>query len=465
MKRRTFLMTLLLFLFTIHFGIMLIAIHTYRDTMGQAKERSSTVHYFIASGLLRDIAALDSRGADYKQGIADLSQPYGILAENQKAGIALYDGNTLVYLNLNGEGEPDLSVLPHNGDRRIALKKNGDRLAVWVAGRLPEPYNNYALVYDSDISSTLHGWYRMKNTMFGAGLIVSGFLGICLLLLLGRLFQPLSDISNTSRRIAEGDYETRLTIKGSDELAAMAQSFNHMTDEIQRQMEELVATAENKQLFIDNFAHELKTPLTTIYGYAEYLQRAAISEDEKHFALACILSESSRMQTMAYQMMELANLRSDQIHMEHLSLEDLFQKVKQAMLLKASEKKIDLLFYCEISKIYGDSNLLESLLVNLIDNAIKASNPGSPILVKAFEYDGAPMITVEDKGKGIPQEALSQVTQPYYRVEKHRHRRDGGAGLGLAICEQIVARHKAKLALTSSLGTGTTATITFTTST
>ena len=96
MKQRTFLMTLLLFLITINFGIMLIAIHTYRDTMGQAKESSSAVHYFIASGLLRDIAALDSRGADYKQGIADLSQPYGILAENQKAGIVLYDGNTLV---------------------------------------------------------------------------------------------------------------------------------------------------------------------------------------------------------------------------------------------------------------------------------------------------------------------------------------------------------------------------------
>ncbi len=463
MKRRTFLMTLLLFLITIHIGIMLIAIHTYRETMGQAKESSSAVHYYISSGLLRDITALDSRGIDYKQGIADLSQPYGILAENQKAGIALYDNNTLVYSSLDGEGESDLFELPQNGDRRITLKKNGDSLAVWVAGRLPEPYNNYALVYRSDIFSTLHGWNRMKNTMFVVGLIISGFLAIGLQLLLNRLFQPLRDISNTSKRIAAGDYATRLTIKGTDELAAMAQSFNQMADEIQRQMQELVATAENKQLFIDNFAHELKTPLTTIYGYAEYIQRAAISDDEKHFALECILSESSRMQTMAYQMMELANLRSDQIHMEPLSLEDLFQKVKQAMLLKATEKKIDLLFYCEIPKIYGDANLLESLFINLIDNAIKASNPGSPIMVKAFEYDETPMITVEDKGKGIPQKALSQVTQPYYRVEKHRHRVDGGAGLGLAICEQIVARHKAKLALTSNPGTGTTATITFTT--
>lgn len=465
MKRRTFLMTLLLFLITIHFGIMLIAIHTYRDTMGQAKESSSAVHYFIASGLLRDIAAMDSRGADYKQGITELSQLYGNLAENQKASIALYDGEVLVYSNSSEDGGFALSSLPSNGDRRIALKKNGDSLAVWVEGRLPEPYNNYALLYRSDISNTLHGWYRMKNAMIGIGLMISGFLAICLLLLLGRLFQPLSDISNTSRRIAAGDYSTRLTIKGKDELAAMAHSFNHMTDEIQRQMEELIATAENKQLFIDNFAHELKTPLTTIYGYAEYLQRAAISEEEKHFALECILSESSRMQTMAYQMMELANLRSDQIHMERLSVEELLQRVRQAMLLKASEKKIDLLFYCELSKIYGDTNLLESLLINLIDNAIKASNPGSPILVKAFEYDAAPMITVEDKGKGIPQKALSQVTQPYYRVEKHRHRCDGGAGLGLTICEQIAARHKAKLTLVSSPGAGTTATITFTTST
>lgn len=463
MKRRTFFMTLLLFVITIHVGIMLIAFHTYRETIGQAKESSSAVHYYISSGLLRDITALDSRGVDYKQGIADLSQPYGILAKNQKAGIAIYDENALVYSSLGEKGEVGFSELPQNGDRRITLKKNGGSLSVWVAGRLPEPYNNYALVYRSDISSTLQGWNRMKNTMFGVGLIISGFLAIGLRVLLNRLFQPLSDISNTSKRIAAGDYATRLTIKGTDELAAMANSFNQMTDEIQRQMQELVATAENKQLFIDNFAHELKTPLTTIYGYAEYLQRAAISEDEKQFALECILSESSRMQSMAYQMMELANLRSDQIHMEPLSVEVLFQKVRQAMLLKASQKKIDLLFYCEIQKIYGDVNLLESLLINLIDNAIKASNPGSPIMVKAFEYDDAPIITVEDKGKGIPQNALSQVTQPYYRVERHRHRSDGGAGLGLAICEQIVERHKAKLTLTSNLEAGTTATITFTT--
>jgi hypothetical protein len=92
-------------------------------------------------------------------------------SRKQKAGIALYDGNTLVYSSHSGEGQPDLSVLPNNR-ARIVLKKNDESLAVWVAGRLPESYN-YALFYGSDISSTLNRWYRMKNTMFEAGLIIS----------------------------------------------------------------------------------------------------------------------------------------------------------------------------------------------------------------------------------------------------------------------------------------------------
>ena len=463
MKRRTFLTTLLLFLLMINLGIMLITIYTYRDTMGQAKERSAAEHYFIASGLLKDIAALDNRGADYKQDIAGLAQPYGYLVGNQMAGIVLYDADHPVYSNIRGEIMSDFPTPPQNGDRLITLKEQNGNAAVFVTGRLPEPYNDYALLYRSDVSNTLHGWQRMKNTMFTIGLILSGALAICLLLLLGRLFQPLTDISKTSRRIAEGEYATRLTVTGKDELAEMAGSFNHMADEIERQMEELITTAENKQLFIDNFAHELKTPLTAIYGYAEYLQKASVPEDDRHFALECILSESSRIQTMAYQMMELANLRGDQIQMEPLPVSELFQKVKRAMTPKALEKNIDLLCYCELPKLYGDANLLESLLINLVDNAIKASNEGGPILIKALMDGAVPVVTVEDYGKGIPEEALSMVTQPYYRVEKHRHRRDGGAGLGLAICEQIAARHKAKLSFISSPGNGTTAKITFTT--
>ena len=462
MKHRTFFMTLLLFLLAVHAGILLIAIQTYRGMVEQMRTGAASEHYFIASGLLRDIATLDSRGMDYRQGVSGLAEPYGYLAVNQNSGISLYDGDTIVYSNIRAQSQVPTSA-PPAGDRRIILDEQDGGAFILVIGKLPAPYSNYTIHYRSDVSGALREWRRMRNTMFGTGLALSGILAIGLLLLLGKLFRPLRDISGTSSRIAGGEYATRLAIKGSDEIAEMAASFNHMTDEIERQMEILTAEAENKQIFIDNFAHELKTPLTAIYGYAEYMQKADLSEDDRQFALECILSQSDRMQTMAYQMMELAGLRGGQIRIERIDPVELFQKVKQDMTPCAAEKGVPLRFFCDLTELRGDAALLESLLANLIDNAIKASGEGSPVTVRAFLAAGVPAITVEDKGKGIPPEALSRLTQPYYRVEKHRNRRDGGAGLGLAICEQIAAKHGAKISFSSNPGNGTTVTITFTT--
>jgi signal transduction histidine kinase len=252
-------------------------------------------------------------------------------------------------------------------------------------------------------------------------------------------------------------------VKGRDELAELSASFNDMAVEIERQMDELTAAAENKQLFIDNFAHELKTPLTAIYGYAEYMQKTDISEDDKLFALSSVMSESSRIHTMALQMMELAGLRNDQVRIERLELSQLFAKVERTMAPAAEAKKIEMRFNRGVPELSGDAVLLESLLTNLIDNAVKASFEGGLISVSAFTEAGAPVITVTDNGKGIPAEALARLTQPYFRVEKHRHRRDGGAGLGLAICEQIAVKHGASLAFESAPGKGTTVKVTFTT--
>jgi signal transduction histidine kinase len=221
--------------------------------------------------------------------------------------------------------------------------------------------------------------------------------------------------------------------------------------------------ADNKQLFIDNFAHEIKTPLTAIYGYTEYLQKADLKEEDRQFSYDCILSESKRIQVMAGQMMELANLRSNEIHREILGVSELFNKVEQSLSYTARKKEIDLQFCADNLVLYGDIVLLESLLINLINNAIKASEPGSQIRIKAFEDDNTSIISVTDDGKGIPQAALAKLTQPYYRVEKHRHRQDGGAGLGLSLCEQIVQQHHAKLSFISTPGIGTEVRVTFTT--
>lgn len=465
MKNRTFLTTLALFLIAFNLGILIISVATFKDTVRRAEERSLGEHYFITSSFIKDLRAVESRGIDSSGSISSLLQPYSYLSGDRKVKLALYKDSQPVYSNrLDIDIQSRFLKPPQDGNRLVATQKTDDRSYVIVSGKLPAPYDVYTMVYLYDMTDAMTAWKQMKNMLFFAGLVISGLLAVGLLLLLNRIFKPLSQISQTSRKIAAGAYETRLPVTGHDELAEMAQSFNHMTEEIQRQMTELTAAAEKKQQFIDNFAHELRTPLTAIYGYAEYMQKAALTEDDRLSALGYIMSESRRMQTMAHQLLDLANLKNDQIAWEAQNAAGLFQAVKQTLQSKMEEKELQVEFVCQLDTVWGDAVLLQSLFVNLIDNAIKACDKGGHILVHAAVKDGKKTVRIQDNGKGMTPEMLRHITEPFYRGEKSRNRRDGGAGLGLAICKQIVLRHGAELTFNSQPGVGTTSTITFTTS-
>lgn len=464
MKRRTFLTTFALFLLFFNLGISIISVAMFRDTVSRAEERCLGEHYFIASALIKDFRAVESRGASLEATLSALLQPYSYLSGDSKMSLAFYKNNELVYSN------QDTSVLqgnplepPGNGNRLVTIRNVNDRTYIIVSGRLPVPYDAYVLVYTEDTTEAIRSWNRLKNMLFLAGSVLSVLFAFGLLIVLNRIFRPLQQISQTSRSIASGSYETRLPVSGHDELAEMAQSFNYMAGEIQRQMMELKDAADQKQQFIDNFAHELRTPLTAIYGYAEYVQKAVLSEDDRLSALNYIMSESRRLQTIAFQLMELANLQNDQITCEELEVTGLFETVRQTLSGKLAGKGVKMEFSSEIETIHGDACLMESLLINLIDNSIKACGKDGHIILSAIREGGKKTVRVQDNGKGMPPEVLSHITEPFYRGEKSRSRGDGGAGLGLAICKQIVARQGAELSFTSRLGEGTTAKVSFTT--
>ncbi len=465
MKRRTFLTTLALFLFFFNLGIFIISVTMFKDTVSRTEERSLAEHYFIASALIKDFYTVERRGINIEGSLSSLLQPYSYLSVDKKAGLVLYHNNQPVYSNQNTLAlQHNSMAVPKDGSRAATVQKTEKGTFVIVSGKLPAPYDPYTLIYTYDMTDAIRSWSYLKNILFMAGFAFSLFLAFCLLIILNRIFKPLKQISLTSKDIANGAYETRLTVYGHDELAEMAQSFNHMAEEIQHQMVALIDTADKKQQFIDNFAHELRTPLTAIYGYAEYMQKAVLTEDDRLSALDYVMSECRRLQTIAFQLLELANLKNDQIKYEDQNVSSLFERVEQTLYRKLSEKNILVEFRNEIETIRGDAALLESLLINLIDNAINASEKGKHVLVLATKETNKKMISIQDNGKGMPTEVLTQITEPFYRGEKSRNRNDGGAGLGLAICKQIALCHNAELSFASCPGEGTTAKITFTAS-
>ncbi len=463
MKNKTLFMTLGLFLLFFHGAVLLAASAMLQGILRTQRERCLGEHYMIASSLLRDMRALDTRGIEIPPFIDELMLPYLYFSQDGLTDVLLYQDGEPVYSNLDSNIALPALPLDLSGisqtDRLTAIE---DKRFLWAAGRLPEPYQSYTLAYRFDLREELEGWRQDRNLLLLVGTAFTVLFTGCLYLLINFLFHPLERVSRAAQNIAAGNFGERLPISGRDELAELSRSFNQMAGEIQRQMISLQQAAEQKQRFIDNFSHELRTPLTTIYGYAEYLQKAAVSPEDQQSALAYILSECKRMQNMAGQLLDLASLRGGELNREPLDAAALFEAVSSSAQYKASEKQVSVVFQRELETLSGDMDVLRLLLDNLVDNAIKACNPGEgKVLVRAFHEDGKDVLFVQDNGKGMSAEQLAHIREPFYRADKARSRRDGGAGLGLALCEQIVQAYQAEMDFTSQPGQGTSVRVVF----
>ncbi len=235
-----------------------------------------------------------------------------------------------------------------------------------------------------------------------------------------------------------------------------------MAEQIENQIRQLKEGAEQKQQFIDNFSHELRIPLTAIYGYAEYIQKALMSEEERYECTQFIMSECSRLQNMAYQLLDMALLRREDMKEKNCSVKELFAESEKIMYMRAAEKKISLTYVLPQNyMIRGNMEQLLILMNNLIDNAVKASRQEDEICIYAYAEESAVVVEVEDHGTGMEIEQIPHIKEAFYRVDKARSRAAGGAGLGLAICERIVQIHHADMSFISEPGVGTLVKLSF----
>jgi signal transduction histidine kinase len=451
MKNKTYIWTLVLFLLFINGGIMIFSIVNTKHNLSGIKESYLREHNFLVNGMTKDIMAMENKGYTKDTAIALSYDSYAMQVEVQKIYLQIYKDKKSVYSSLPVEAT--LSGKEINEEKDVTeitvVTLNGKKY-IQISGYLPEQYSQYALVYYADITDIVHDWEKLNNSLFIASIIISGVLSISLYILLEYLFEPLERISSISNKIANGEYKEKLEIRGGEEIAGVVQSFNMMADKIQYQMEALENHAREKQRLIDDLAHELRTPLTAIYGYAEYMQKTHLSEEDKYTATNYILSESKRLKNISESLLELVIIREEkEIEMIPIDIEQLFIKIHQTENIKLKEKGIEFAYCIELKEITGNEDLIESMVVNLVDNAIKACSTNGKITMRAYSEDGKKIIEVEDNGKGMTEKQLLQVTEAFYRVDKARSRKEGGNGLGLALCAQIAKKHHAELTFTS----------------
>lgn len=234
-------------------------------------------------------------------------------------------------------------------------------------------------------------------------------------------------------------------------------------DMIKKQHQDIIKNARIRQEFTANVSHELKTPLTSISGYAELIESGMASEtDNVRFAKG-IHKSANRLLTLINDIIRLSELDSSEENpvFEKLNLYQLAETCVEMLSMNAEKHQVSIGLKGTESYINGNRQMIEELLYNLCDNAIRYNNVNGSVTVEVYPRDRQTILIVRDTGIGIPKEHQERIFERFYRVDKSRSKSTGGTGLGLAIVKHILVKHNASIDLQSETGKGTVITVTF----
>ncbi len=233
---------------------------------------------------------------------------------------------------------------------------------------------------------------------------------------------------------------------------------------IRQQHEDILKSAKMRQEFTANVSHELKTPLTAISGYAELIEHGMAGKENTERFAGEIHKNASRLLILINDIIQLSQLDGGKTDVEYTDL-DLYQLAGECISMlnmNAQKQNVTMKLCGKPSMVFADKQLMEELLFNLCDNAIRYNNKGGSVTVTVDENkEGNTYLSVKDTGIGIPPEHQDRVFERFYRVDKSRSKATGGTGLGLAIVKHIVAQHEAKIFLESEPKKGTEIVVVF----
>ena len=268
------------------------------------------------------------------------------------------------------------------------------------------------------------------------------------------LTKPIQSLNEATKAVAGGDLDTVIPITSHDEVGELAASFVVMIEAIKKRQQELEQALKQREDFIANFTHELKTPMTSIIGYTKILRQAKYSAEDKEKALNYIYSETKRLELLSHRLLELMELSANRIELQKIDAYELLQAV-----LQLAEERLMIEVHANVEHAYvlGERELLISCIMNLLENATKASDNEINITLSGKKTDDGYLITISDHGIGMAQSELARIDESFYTVDKARSKKSGGYGLGLSLCTRILKLHHSELHIESEVGKGTAA--------
>jgi len=382
------------------------------------------------------------------------------------------DGNHLhifdEQLNLLASNAPDhLEVkrqsleAAREGHRNFVLSSMEDASYVHVSSYLPA--GNETMVFSLSRDVTHLDVQRRNQYLFFLYIGLTGLVFVALIswILSRKLVNPFRELNKIADDIATGNYDVRANIERNDEVGQLAKRFNQMAEQVEENMEALKEETQRQQRFVDNVTHELRTPLTSIIGYADFLMKAEYEPEVFQKGLRYIHGEGNRMLMITKALMNMILMREQMTSIQIHSAQNVLEEVHVIMKDQAETNRVHIILDAVDANVALDRDLFKVVMTNLIDNAIKASSAHQTVRFGCRPVENGVEFFIQDQGQGIDQTSIPRLTEPFYRVDQARSRKEGGMGLGMAICQQILAAHGVEMNIDSQVGEGTTIKMTF----
>lgn len=428
MRKRIALCMVALVLTLLGPGMALVVSRSFALTMERERARALGEEAAIARALTLETA----EGNVGRSTASTLQTRYG---SNELTIYLLQNGETIT-----GEALPTVQKLPEllNTETRATLL-DGVSERLLIAHALD---GEITLLTALDVSPVYALRRELLRGAAALGLIGLALAGTLAIWISGVLTRPLSQLADAAAKLADGDYAAPLPAAKNDEMNALIRAFSRMSAAIDERETALRTQAEERQALIDALAHEMRTPLTAILGGARLLQQSRLSGSQQSELLDTMAREASRLSTMDERLLLLTRLDHEAPAFAPFD--------SQAMAREALSVFDGVRLEGDDAVFVGERELTILLLRNLVVNAQRAG--GKEAVRVTLHPDG---FDVTDYGCGMTKEQIARAFEPFYKADKARTRRAGGAGLGLPLCRKIARLHHGKLHMESEIGRGT----------
>ena len=381
--QKIFLLTLTLVIIVVNASSLALLSNNHSLAIEREQLNALTRHNYLDIELRNNIinTQLNERKLSLTQE-ETLAVVTNVLAQQGSGiGIALFQEREPIISSNGGDTASTVDLLSQP-DFSSIIEDHGDQTLLYLVSSVTLSGQTYQLVTRYDITATYVLFRADFNQVRFIGIISALIIAGMLLLLVRGLLRPLRNLSATTSLIARGDLEKRAKVKGHDEVAEVAQSLNTMADSIESNVTALEELAESRRVFISNLAHEMKTPLTSILGFADILRvKREVSDDERIEYANIIVSETKRLQELSGKLMELLSLGRLQLAPQYVDVSDFVDDLVKVLapIVNSHSLELKVELPAEAVFIRIDEELMKSFVFNLVDNSIKASSPASTI--------------------------------------------------------------------------------------